>query len=66
MAKVTSLRKYKLGEEPEVDPEILAMTPGERMQLVWELTKTAWLFHDPAALAAGFRRDVARVVRRER
>jgi hypothetical protein len=66
MANVTFVRKYKLGEEPEVDPETLAMTPGERMALVWELTKTGWLFHDPDALAAGFRRDVARVVRRGR
>jgi hypothetical protein len=60
------VRKYKLGEEPEVDEETLAMTPGERIEMAWYLTWTQWMMHDPDALRAGFRRDVARVVRRGR
>ena len=64
MANVTFVRKYKLGEEPEVSPETIAMTHGERIELAWHLTYYAWGMHDPDAIRAGFRRDVARVIRR--
>jgi hypothetical protein len=57
-------RKYKLGEEPLVDEEVRAMTPGQRIEMVWEITAAMWELHDPDALRAGFRRDVARVIRR--
>jgi hypothetical protein len=65
MARVTFVRKYKLGEEPEYSPEIIAMTHGERIELAWQITLTAWNFHDAAAVRAGFRRDVVRVIRRQ-
>ncbi|HYI09901.1 MAG TPA: hypothetical protein VEK57_12625 [Thermoanaerobaculia bacterium] len=60
------VRKYKLGEEPRIDPEILAMTPGERIDMVWEITKTAWCFKEPGWRESRLHRDVARVVRRRR
>ena len=66
MAKVTFLRKYKLGEEPEVSPETIAMTHGERIELAWDLTYHGWAIYDADAVRAGFRRDVVRVIRRER
>jgi dolichyl-phosphate-mannose--protein O-mannosyl transferase len=61
-----TVKKYKLGEEPEYDPAILQMTAGQRIELVWELTKTAWQFHDPEFRESRLRRDVVRVIRRWR
>jgi hypothetical protein len=61
-----TVRKYKLGEEPRIDPEIVALTPGERIDMVWELTKNAWAFKEPGWRESRLRRDVARVVRRGR
>jgi len=57
------VQKYKLGEEPEIDEEELAMTPGQRIELCWAITAAAWELHDPDALREGFRRDIARVIR---
>jgi hypothetical protein len=59
-----TVRKYKLGEEPEFDEAILAMTHGERIDMVWEITKTAWAFKEPGFHESRLRRDVARVIRR--
>jgi hypothetical protein len=53
-----------LGEEPGVDEDERAMTPGERIELAWAITAATWELHDPDALRAGFRRDVGRVIRR--
>ena len=61
-----TVRKYKLGEEPEYDPDTMAMSPGERLAMVWELTKTAWTFKEPSFRESRLRRDVARVIRRGR
>jgi hypothetical protein len=61
-----TVRKYRLGEEPEYDAHTMALTPGERIDMVWEITKTAWAFKDPSFRESGLRRDVARVVRRGR
>ena len=61
-----TLRKYKMGEEPVVDEETRRMTSGERIELAWQLTEMMWGTYDPTALRAGFRRDVARVIRRGR
>ncbi|HEX3071055.1 MAG TPA: hypothetical protein VHX14_20990 [Thermoanaerobaculia bacterium] len=61
-----TVRKYKLGEEPEFDEEILAMTPGERLALTWYVTRQAWGFHSGTFAKPEFRRDVARVIRSRR
>jgi predicted AAA+ superfamily ATPase len=52
-------RKYKLGEEPRIDHVERAMTPGERIALVWEITKNVWSIDDEARI----RRDITRVIR---
>jgi hypothetical protein len=59
-----TVRKFKLGEEPEDDYS--QFTPSERIAMVWEATKDAWALHDPIALESEFRRDVVRVIRRGR
>jgi hypothetical protein len=59
------VRKYKLGEEPEVDEDTIAMTHGERIELAWLLTFEQWAMYDPDALRGGFRRDIERIVRRQ-
>ncbi|HYH08570.1 MAG TPA: hypothetical protein VEK11_16055 [Thermoanaerobaculia bacterium] len=61
-----TVRKYRLGEEPRIAPEILALTPAERIDMVWEITKTAWAFKEPGWRESRLRRDVARVIRRGR
>jgi hypothetical protein len=60
-----TIRKYKLGEEPLVDEEVLAMTPAERLDLQWEITKIAWAFKSRSFDEPTFQRHVARVIRRE-
>jgi len=60
------VRKYKLGEEPEVDEDVLRMTPAQRLDLQWEVTKNAWAFFAKSFDEPTFRRDVARVIRRQR
>lgn len=62
----STVRKYKLGEEPEYDPAIMELTPGERIDMVWEITKTAWAFYDPEFRESRLQRDVVRVIRRGR
>jgi hypothetical protein len=59
-----TLRKYKLGEEPEFDDWTLSSTHGERIDLVWELTATQWAMKEPGWRESRLRRDVARVIRR--
>jgi hypothetical protein len=59
-----TVKKYKLGEEPEYDEATMRLTHGERIEMVWEITKNAWAFKDPNFREFEFRRDVARVIRR--
>jgi hypothetical protein len=61
-----TLRKYKMGEEPEFDEEVLRMTPGERMALTWEISKALWMWQSGSDDEPAFRRDVVRVIRRGR
>jgi hypothetical protein len=61
-----TLRKYKMGEEPEFDAEVLAMTPEKRLALTWEITKALWMCQSGSVDEPPFRRDVIRVVRRGR
>lgn len=58
------VRKYKLGEEPEFDEDVIAMTHGERIEMAFQVTAAVWEMHDPDALRSGFRRDIERVIRR--
>jgi hypothetical protein len=61
-----TVKKYRLGEEPDIDEAIVRMTPGERIELVWELTKNAWSFKEPGWRESRLRRDVVRVIRSRR
>jgi hypothetical protein len=56
---VTRLRRLA---DPEDDPYVDRLTPGERMALVWPLTLQAWGFKEGAAGEPRVRRDVVRVV----
>jgi hypothetical protein len=60
---VTRLRRLT---DPEDDPYVDRLTPGERMALVWPLTLQAWAFKEGVTPEPRLRRDVVRVVRRER
>jgi hypothetical protein len=60
--KNVTLRKVKRGEE-EADLEVLRLTPGERIEMVWEVTKNAWAMTGEP-LAERLPRHVVRVLRR--
>lgn len=32
----------RLGDEPDLDPDVLDMRPDERVAMVWRLTLDAW------------------------
>jgi hypothetical protein len=51
--------------QPEPNP-YTAMTVAERIKLVWPLTVAAWAFSGNPWDESRLRRDVERVVRRER
>ncbi len=61
-----TVRKYKVGEEPLVDDADRAMTPGERVAAVWEISKSVWAWQSRTFDEPPFRRDVERVIRRPR
>jgi hypothetical protein len=63
--KVT-VRKFKAGEEPQVDEDVVRMTPAERLALQWEITKSVWMWRSGSLDEPAFRRDVAHVIRRRR
>jgi hypothetical protein len=58
-----TVRKYKMGEEPEFDDDVLAMSPGERIALTWYVTRQGWVIYSGTLAEPEFRRDVARVIR---
>jgi hypothetical protein len=61
-----TVRKFKLGEEPAVDEDVLAMTPEQRLALQWEISKSLWMWRSGTTDEPEFRRDVGRVIRRGR
>ena len=36
------VRKHKLHDEPELDPDVLRLSMDERLALIWPLTLRAW------------------------
>jgi hypothetical protein len=56
-------RKIRLEDEGE-HSDVSQLTPGERVAMVWELTRTAWTFKDPTFRESRLRRDIGRVIRR--
>ncbi|HEX7421154.1 MAG TPA: hypothetical protein VF505_14790, partial [Thermoanaerobaculia bacterium] len=55
-------RKGSLTDELD-QRDVASMTPSERVEMVWELTKTAWSFKDPSFRESRLRRDIGRVIR---
>ncbi|MFN2421855.1 MAG: hypothetical protein ABR527_10865 [Gemmatimonadota bacterium] len=55
------VRVFRLGEEPD---DYAAFSPGERLAMVWELTRQAWTFKEGKEPESRLRRDVVRVIRR--
>ena len=45
------------------DANVSVGTPGERMDLVWQLTLDAWAFKDPKLAESRFQRHAVRIVR---
>jgi hypothetical protein len=58
------LGTYKMGDDPEFDEEVRRMTPGERIELTWEMSKAVWMRETGSADVPALRRDVVRVIRR--
>jgi hypothetical protein len=57
-----STRKTHLGD-PDDNSEVLRMSPGERMSMIWQLTLQAWAFKEGLQGEPRLRRDVVRVIR---
>lgn len=51
-------------EDQGTEDDVSHLTPGERIMMVWELTKTAWDFMGEP-FDEPMRRDVVRVIRRQ-
>ncbi len=60
----TTVRIFKKGAEP-TDP-ILALTPAERMLMVWPITCDAWSMTGKFDAESRLQRDVVRLIRRKR
>ena len=58
-------RKATLQSAAEAD-DVRSMTEGERVSIVWQLTREAWTFKDGRWDEPRLRRDVGRVIRGRR
>lgn len=56
------MRVVRPGDAEPPDP-VRAMTPAERLEMVWPLTVEAWLFMGKPVDESEFQRHVVRVVR---
>jgi hypothetical protein len=57
------IRKLHRGDR-EHDADLRELSPGDRMQMVWQLTLQAWAFKEDLRDEPRLRRDVGRVIRR--
>ena len=64
-ARNIRVRKTTLAAAGEREDE-MRLTPGQRVEIVWQLTRDAWTFKDGRWDEPRLRRDVGRVVRRGR
>lgn len=60
------VRVKRLHDEADEVADHAHLTPSERIEMVDELTRTAWAFYTGSSDEPEFRRDVVRVVRRGR
>ena len=49
--------------DPDDEAYVRALSPGERLAMVWQLTMDAWAFKEGLTVEPRLRRDVGRVVR---
>jgi hypothetical protein len=64
-ARDIRVRRTTLAAADEVDDEG-SLTPAQRVEIVWQLTRDAWTFKDGRWDEPRLRRDVGRVIRRGR
>jgi hypothetical protein len=50
-------------EQAGQDLDYAKFTPAERLAMVWELTRQAWMFKEGLVDEPRFRRDVVRIIR---
>jgi hypothetical protein len=64
-ARKTVVRKIRLGERSDLDSDVLAMTPADRVRLAWELSlEAAGLDKRHAAIQPRLQRSVVELHRR--
>ena len=59
------MRKIALRDEGR-EPILTGLTPGQMVEMVWELTLQAWAFKDGTRHEPRVRRNVVRVIRGKR
>ena len=60
----TRLRRLHDADADRADDDyVRSLTPGQRMEMVWQLTLDAWAFKEGLTVEPRLRRDVVRVVR---
>jgi len=57
-------RKLALEDEAKYN-DTASLSPAQRIEMVWEITRDAWTFKDPNFRESRLRRDIARVIRRQ-
>lgn len=57
------VRKSTLQEQDD-DPDVAAMTPAERMEMMWPLALDAWAFMGEPVVEPRLPRHIVRVLRR--
>ena len=60
------MRRIALDDEGASDPDVERMTAGERMAIVWQLTRQAWCFKEGREPEPRLRRDAVRTLRGRR
>ena len=63
--EASKVRVLKLHEKENHDDLFLAITPAERLQMMWELTQAAWTFKGEPVAEQRLPRHLVRVLRRE-
>jgi hypothetical protein len=63
MAKRNITIRVRHLHDPDHDPELAAMTPEERIELMWRLAVDAWAFKGEPVGESRLPRHVVRVIR---
>jgi hypothetical protein len=58
------VRKLRLEDEGK-EPDVLRLTPSERVAMVWPLTLQAWMFKEGLSDEPRVRRDIVRTLRNQ-